>query len=174
MNNRVRYLRYFASFLTLFALSQLYLSASSSAEVFNPPSIYFNGEASTYIKVPHKSSFDIGNGEFTFAWWQKSGIQSTENWPRIFQFGVGAAGSDGFGISQESGSIYFWLDNRIHGQPCPSEDNLFSGLGRCGNRINAIVPIDNDLIWHHFSIVRKKQRGNAKYFRSKSSNKLHT
>ncbi|MEN9736408.1 MAG: hypothetical protein RL129_1119, partial [Actinomycetota bacterium] len=153
MRNRLRSFKFFAWSITCLAFTQLFLSATSSAVVYSPPSIYFDGGLNTKLVIPHKGSFDIGKGEFAFGWWQKSGAQT--DWPRIFQFGSGVEGSDGFGVSQEEGILYFWLDGRTHGDPCPSEENMYSTNGRCGNRINVPVPVDNETIWHHFAITRK-------------------
>ena len=101
--------------------------------------IFFNGNSDSLIQVPANAAFDVDTATFTIDWWQKAG-PSQYLFPRLFQFGAGGGNSDGFAVSEESGNIYFWLDDRTAGN-------------RGASRLRTSLPAD-PFSWNHFAIVR--------------------
>jgi Concanavalin A-like lectin/glucanases superfamily len=146
MRYRVKVSKLLLLLILLSNFSQIQFTQNSMADTIDLSGIHFDGSDSTYLKIAHKSVFNVGSEEFTFSWWQKSGAQIGS--ARIFQFGSGAAGSDGFAMSHEGNTLYFWLDSRPEDLTCESG-------GRCGNRVNAAFP--NDSNWHHVSVVRDNE-----------------
>ena len=109
----------------------------------NSTGIYFDGDATSTIQVPANTNFDVGCHDFTIAWWQKAPtIQNL--YPRLFQFGEGAANSDGFAVSEESGRLYFWFNNSSPRTGIPS-------------LLNVALP-DTPNQWNHFAIVRNSSQ----------------
>jgi outer membrane protein OmpA-like peptidoglycan-associated protein len=102
--------------------------------------IYFDGLATSSIKVSKNPEFEVGCNDFTIAWWQKAPtIQNL--YPRLFQFGTGQHNGDGFAVSQEGGNLYFWFNNSTNRSGIPS-------------LLNVPLPNTPDQ-WNHFAIVRK-------------------
>ena len=109
----------------------------------NSTGIYFDGDATSTIQVPANTNFEVGCNDFTIAWWQKAPtIQNL--YPRLFQFGEGAANSDGFAVSEEGGRLYFWFNNSSPRTGIPS-------------LLNVALP-DTPTQWNHFAIVRNSSQ----------------
>lgn len=105
--------------------------------------IYFDGDATSTIQVPANTNFEVGCNDFTIAWWQK--VPTIQNlYPRLFQFGEGAANSDGFAVSEEGGQLYFWFNNSSPRSGIPS-------------LLNVALP-DTPTQWNHFAIVRNSTK----------------
>jgi outer membrane protein OmpA-like peptidoglycan-associated protein len=101
--------------------------------------IYFDGLATSSIKVSKNSNFEVGCNDFTIDWWQKAPILQNL-YPRLFQFGSGQQNGDGFAASQEGGTLYFWLNNSVDRSGIPP-------------LISVVLP-DTPNDWNHFAIVR--------------------
>jgi hypothetical protein len=109
---------------------------------FNPSSaagVYFNGEANSTIQVNTGADFEIGCHDFTVSWWQKATYPQIR-YGRLFQFGEGMSNSDAFAVSEESGSLYFWLNNNADR----------TGIGSLTSISLPNTPTD----WNHIAIVR--------------------
>jgi hypothetical protein len=105
----------------------------------NETGIKFSGGDTATLSVAASNSFNVGDGDFTIDWWQKA--PSTQSiYPRLFQFGDGAANSDGFAVSEEGGNLYFWMDSRTAGT-------------RGGPRVSLSLPVVTDT-WFHYAVVR--------------------
>jgi hypothetical protein len=109
---------------------------------FDPNSstgVYFNGEANSTIQVSTGADFEIGCNDFTVSWWQKATYPQIR-YGRLFQFGEGMENSDAFAVSEESGSLYLWLNNNAD---------------RTGIASLASIPLpDTPTDWNHLAIVR--------------------
>ena len=137
--------------LVLLACSALFIQSAlinvAQAEVPGLPAfsqsstgIYFDGQATSSIKVSANTEFEVGCHDFTIDWWQKAPkLQSL--YPRLFQFGSGQLNSDGFAVSQEGGILYFWLNNSTSRSGIPA-------------LLSVDLP-DSPDVWNHFAIVRK-------------------
>jgi hypothetical protein len=65
-------------------------------------SLYFEGNATSYINVPNSQDLHLGTGDFTIEWLQK---QTDSNpYPRIFQIGSTGVGGGylSLGVSIET------------------------------------------------------------------------
>ena len=130
----------------LFQLIGIGPSNATNLPTFDPTSastkgIYFDGGDNSNIELAANAKFNIGGGDFTIDWWQKASATQS-NFPRLFQFGDGSLNSDGFAVSEEGGSLYFWLDNR------PVTE-------RGGHRVTVSLP-NTPNTWNHFAIVREE------------------
>jgi hypothetical protein len=95
-------------------------------------SLYFLGNATSYLSVPNTNDFDFGTGDFTIEWYQ---YQMDNNpFPRIFQVGTYVSGIS-IGVSIESGRFYYWRN----GSP---------------TLVSTILTLNYKNKWVHFAISR--------------------
>ena len=142
MRYRLRVLISISLILCLFP--GLFVPASSAPVTIatfsqNETGIKFSGGDTATLTVPSNSSYDVRNSDFTIDWWQKA-PSGQSIYPRLFQFGDGAANSDGFAVSEEGGNLYFWMDSRTAGT-------------RGGPRVSLSLPDVADT-WFHYAVVR--------------------
>lgn len=117
-------------------------AVGSALPNFDPNSasgVYFNGEANSTIQVSTGADFEIGCNDFTVSWWQKATYPQIR-YGRLFQFGEGMGNSDAFAVSEESGSLYFWLNKNADR----------TGIGSLTSISLPNAPTD----WNHIAIVR--------------------
>jgi hypothetical protein len=74
-------------------------------------SLAFNGNSSSYLRIPNTDDFDFGTGDFTIEWYQ---YQTDNNsFPRIFQVGNYNTGTS-IGVSIEGGNFYYWANSSLN------------------------------------------------------------
>lgn len=109
----------------------------SSVTPENGAAVHFTGADDQYIKATNPSNINMGNGDFTISWWQKT-TSNQNKYPRILQFGEGHAYTDKFAISEENskdsdGRIHLWINEiDISSMPIPAQQE-----------------------WHHIAISRE-------------------
>ena len=67
-------------------------------------SLYFAGNATSYLTIPDATGVEFGTNNFTIEWWQYQ--TDTNNHPRVFQIGV--YNTAVCGVSIEGGTFYYW------------------------------------------------------------------
>ena len=96
-------------------------------------SLFFIGNSTSYLRIPHTNEFNFGTGDFTIEWYQ---YQTDSNlFPRIFQVGDFSGSGVSIGVSIEAGSFYYWTND---------SPNYVIGLS----------PSSYKNVWVHFAISR--------------------
>lgn len=73
-------------------------------------SLFFQGNATSFLSIPNTNEFDFGTGDFTIEWYQ---YQTDNNpFPRIFQVGSIDSNDITIGVSIEGGQFYYWTNTR--------------------------------------------------------------
>jgi hypothetical protein len=99
-------------------------------------SLSFQGNATSYLRIPNANSINFGTGDFTIEWYQ---YQTDSNpYPRVFQIGSYDDENVSIGVSIEEGegsSFYYWTN----GTP---------------NSVTTLESSDYKNKWVHFAICR--------------------
>lgn len=76
-------------------------------------SMLFNGTQTCYLTVDTSANpFNIGTGDFTISWFQKTSDLSSNPVYRIFSFGVYPTAGNAISFeSSSNGSVYYWRNN---------------------------------------------------------------
>ena len=73
-------------------------------------SLYFLGNATSYLTLPFDNLLRFGTGDYTIQWYQYQ--MDTNPFPRIFQ--MGTYPSTTVGVSIEGGTFYYWTNGSYH------------------------------------------------------------
>lgn len=93
---------------------------------------FFNANANSYIDTPPSSDWALGTGDFTIEWFQYTTTISAPPFQRVFT--VDDFPSIDVGVSNESGTFYYWANSSFR----------YSSAG--SNTIN---------VWQHWAVVRQ-------------------
>jgi hypothetical protein len=79
------------------------------------PSLSFNGDETSYLRIQNTSDLNFGTGDFTIEWYQYQ--TDSNDFPRIFQIGSLDPGTTSIGVSIEvsgdQGTFYYWTNNEF-------------------------------------------------------------
>jgi len=101
-------------------LSAITLSVAPKASASANGSISLDG-TNDWLTFPASSDWTIGtNEDFTIEWWQFNN-STTSLFPRIFS--VGSYPSASIAVSQESGTLYFWMEGAFRASASMSSTN---------------------------------------------------
>jgi len=101
-------------------LSAITLSVAPKASASANGSISLDG-TNDWLTFPASSDWTIGtNEDFTIEWWQFNN-DTTSLFPRIFS--VGSYPSASIAVSQESGTLYFWMGGAFRASASMSSTN---------------------------------------------------
>lgn len=105
-------------FLSFFIQNSIFTISPAQAATSNG-SISING-TTDWLTVPGSSDWTIAsNQDFTIEWWQYN--NSTSSFPRIFS--VGSYPSSSIAVSQEGGTLYFWMGGTFRATATMSSTN---------------------------------------------------
>jgi len=93
-------------------------------------------DGSNWLTIESGTNWQIGSSQdFSVEWWQYN--NSLTPFPRIFSVGSYSSGDNSFAVSEEGGTLYFWMNSGVE-----------ASVG--------IDPIEgsDDRTWNHYSINR--------------------
>jgi hypothetical protein len=102
---------------------------------------FFNANSNSYIDTPASSDWALGTGDFTIEWFQYTTTTTSPPFQRVFT--VDDFPSMDIGVSNESGTFYYWANSSF--------------------RYSSAGAITTD-VWQHWVIVR--QSGTTRIYRN--------